>query len=379
MSLSKSWVLTASFLACLVLGGISRAQERIDPALAKADPKDPIQWYDLKNLELEGKGFKDTKSFYDRLPAKAEGVVRDAVWKLSQQSAGICAHFVTDATKIEARWTLTSPTLAMAHMPATGVSGLDLYVKTDAGKWHWLAVGQPSAQTNTATLVSVPAGTREYLLYLPLYNGVSSVEIGVPSGSFVARPKPRETGSRPILFYGTSITQGGCASRPGMVHTAILGRRLNRPVLNLGFSGNGIMEPEVAALLAELDPAVYVIDCLPNMLAKDISERAEPLVRKLREAHPKTPILLVEDRSYANSFLLENQRKRNLESRAAFHKVYDSLTSAGVTNLYYLPGEHLLGEDGEDTVDSSHPSDLGFMRQADAFQAALEPILKQRP
>ena len=162
-----------------------------------------------------------------------------------------------------------------------------------------------------------------------------------------------------------------------MVHTAILGRRLNRPVINLGFSGNGIMEPEVAALLAELDPAVYVIDCLPNMSAKDVSERAEPLVRKLRSAHAKTPILLVEDRSYASSFLVAAQRKRNLESRAAFKKVYDSLISAGVQDLHYLPGENLLGSDGEATVDSSHPTDLGFMRQSDAFQAVLEPILKK--
>ena len=248
-------------------------------------------------------------------------------------------------------------------------------MKTEAGPLRWLAVGQPTAQTNTATLVNVPAGKREYTLYLPLYNGVSSVEIGVASGSFMGKPQPRAD-AKPIVFYGTSITQGGCASRPGMVHTAILGRRLNRPVINMGFSGNGIMEPEVAALLAELDPAVYVIDCLPNMTAKDVSERAEPLVRKLRAAHAKTPILLVEDRSYANSFLLVAQRTRNLESRAAFQKVYDNLISAGIQNLHYLPGEHLLGSDGEDTVDSSHPTDLGFMRQADAFQAVLEPLLK---
>jgi hypothetical protein len=375
-SLSKSLALSITSLAWLVLSGVARAEERIDPALAKADAKDAIQWYDLRNLDVEGKGWTDTKAFYDRLPGKAEGVVRDAVWQLGRQSAGICARFVTDAPEIRARWTLTSETLGMPHMPATGVSGLDLYVKTEAGPTRWLAVGQPTAQTNTVTLVTVPAGKREYTLYLPLYNGVSSVEIGVPRGSFVGRPTPRAD-MKPIVFYGTSITQGGCASRPGMVHTAILGRRLNRPVINLGFSGNGIMEPEVAALLAELDPAVYVIDCLPNMSAKDVSERAEPLVRKLRSAHAKTPILLVEDRSYASSFLVAAQRKRNLESRAAFKKVYDSLISAGVQDLHYLPGENLLGSDGEATVDSSHPTDLGFMRQSDAFQAVLEPILKK--
>ena len=124
MSFAKSLAVTASLLAWLILCGMSRAEDRIDPALAKADAKDAIQWYDLRNLDVEGKGWTDTKAFYDRLPGKAEGVVRDAIWKLGRHSAGICARFVTDAPEIRARWTLTSPTLAMAHMPATGVSGL---------------------------------------------------------------------------------------------------------------------------------------------------------------------------------------------------------------------------------------------------------------
>src|SRR5205823_11246646 len=98
------------------------------------------------------------------------------------------------------------------------------------------------------------------------------------------RPASRR---KPVVFYGTSITQGGCASRPGMVHTAILGRRLDRPVINLGFSGNGKMEPELAALLAELDPAVYVLDCLPNLNAQEIRERVGPFVRTLRQARPE--------------------------------------------------------------------------------------------
>ena len=150
-----------------------------------------------------------------------------------------------------------------------------------------------------ATLASgLPEGRREYLLYMPLYNGVSSVEIGIPADRTIARPAPRaEDRRKPIVFYGTSITQGGCASRPGMVHTAILGRRLDRPVINLGFSGNGVMEPEIATLLAELDPAVYVLDCLPNMTAAQVEQRVEPFVRTLRKAHPSTPIVLAEDRT----------------------------------------------------------------------------------
>jgi hypothetical protein len=214
------------------------------------------------------------------------------------------------------------------------------------------------------------------LLYLPLYNGVNQVEIGLPDGSKLEKADPRGPGERkPIVFYGTSITQGGCASRPGMVHAAIVGRRLNYPVINLGFSGNGRMEAEVARLMAELDPSVYVIDCLPNIDAQAVTERTAPLVSILRQAHPNTPILLVEDRSYTNGFLQPPRRERNVTSRVALKAVYDQLKSAGDKNLYYLEGDKLLGADGDDTVDSSHPTDLGFTRQADAFEKVLRPTL----
>jgi hypothetical protein len=176
-----------------------------------------------------------------------------------------------------------------------------------------LAVGKPTqSPTNEAQLVrGQSAGKREYLLYLPLYNGVSSVEIGIPKESSLSQGPVRSADrQKPIVFYGTSITQGGCASRPGMVHTAIVGRWFDRPVINLGFSGNGRMEPEVAQLLAELDPVVYVIDCLPNMDAKQVEERTEPLVRTLLKAHPQTPVLLVEDRTYANAWAREDGQQR---------------------------------------------------------------------
>jgi hypothetical protein len=263
----------------------------------------------------------------------------------------------------------------MTHMPATGVSGLDLYVKDPQGKWRWLAVGQPKAASNTSKLVSgLPAAQREYLLYLPLYNGVSAVEISVPAAHKVSKA-PVYANPKPIVFYGTSITQGGCASRPGMVHTAILGRWLQQPVLNLGFSGNGRMEQELADLLAELDPAIYVLDCLPNMSAKEVAERVEPFVRTLRKAHASTPIVLVEDRSYANSHLVPGSRQRNLDSRRELKAAYGRLQKDGIGHLHYIEGEDLIGDDNEGTVDSSHPTDLGFFRQAEAFARVLRPLL----
>jgi GDSL-like lipase/acylhydrolase family protein/SGNH-like hydrolase/esterase family protein len=363
----------------LVLSRPCAADDVLDEKLAKLDPDGKTRWYDIALLNLEGRGWTKTEAFYDRLPAKAKGIVREPVWNLSRDSAGMCVRFVTDATVVQTRWTLRSETLALPHMPATGVSGLDLYVRTEKGGWRWLSVGRPTKfPVNSVDLVKdIAAGRREFLLYLPLYNGVQSVELGIPKDSTIAKAGPWGPGTRkPILFYGTSITQGGCASRPGMVHTAILGRWLNYPVINLGFSGNGKMEQEIADLLAELDPAVYLLDCLPNMTAAEVIERVEPFVRTLRKAHPKTPIVLVEDRSYTDSFLVTSKRQRNLDSRAALHSAHERLLAAGIQDLYYIPGETLLGDDGEDTVDSSHPTDLGFMRQANAFRPVIEKALR---
>ena len=142
-----SWVVLSAGISTL------GAEVKLDPARAKSEPGGKVLWYDVRDLGVEGKGWTETKAPFDRLPAKAEGVVRTAVWGLSRQSAGLCVRFVTDAVAIQARWTVTSDRLAMPHMAATGVSGLDLYVKVEGGRWHWLAVGQPKeAPTNTATL-----------------------------------------------------------------------------------------------------------------------------------------------------------------------------------------------------------------------------------
>jgi lysophospholipase L1-like esterase len=337
-------------------------------------------WFDIRQLNVEGRGWNDTKDFYDRLPARAKGVVRTPVWDLSRNSAGICVRFVTDATSLHARWALTDPWLYLPNMTAIGKSGLDLYVKMENG-WRWLAVGQPIAQTNEVVLVeNLIPGKREYLLYLPLYNGTKFVELGIPTNTVIEKAGSWGPGVRkPIVFYGTSILQGLSASRPGMVHSAILGRRFNWPTINLGFSGNGKMEPEMADLLAELDPSVYVLDCLPNIVADEIKERVEPCVRKLRAAHPDTPIVLVEDRTMQDSFLIAGRMEYyHLKDRAALKTAYESLKKSGVKNLYYIPGEHLLGDDGEGSVDGSHPTDLGSMRQADIFAKVLGPLLKAR-
>ena len=128
--------------------------------------------------------------------------------------------------------------------------------------------------------------------------------------------------------------------------------------------------------MAEIDASLFVIDCLPNIGASEVTARTREVVDILREAHPDVPILLVEDRSYTDSFLLTGKRQRNLSSRAALKEEYEKLLADGVKGVHYLEGENLIGLDGEGTVDSSHPTDLGFWRQADAFEAAIRPILE---
>ena len=346
-----------------------------DPFITDS-PDNTIVWTNIKNLEVEGRGWKENPHFYRRLPAQAEKTVPPRVWSLSEHTAGMYVRFITDAVTIKARWYLTEESLSMPHFAATGVSGLDLYVKTKEDSWRWLGVGKPiSFPENSDVLVEgMPKGEREYLLYLPLYNGVSSVEIGIPKESRLEKA-PSRTG-KPIIFYGTSITQGGCASRPGMCTTAILGRRLDLEIINLGFSGSGRMEPALAELLAELDPLIYFIDCLPNLQADEVATRVEPFVQILRKAKPDIPIVLVEGVTYNDAFLRETRDLRNSQSRIALRKAYENLLNSGVRHLFYQVAEGQLGFDGEATVDGTHPTDLGFMRQADAYQPLLESILQ---
>lgn len=351
------------------------------PCFAQAPALSPeeasAKWHDLASLPLEGKGWSNTAHRYDRLPASAEGVVRAPVWSLSHDSAGMLYRFTTDASLLRARWKLRKPTrLALPHMPATGVSGLDLYVR-DAGQWRWLANGRPLSGINEQTLVrGLPKKSREYVLYLPLYNGVESVELGLPEGATLGSASSRVAGRKSILFYGTSILQGGCASRPGMAYPSIVGRMLDWPTINLGFSGNGKTEPEMAKLLAELDPAAYVIDSLPNLSVAEAGERVEPFVKTLRAAHPSTPIVFVENVNYTNSSIVEPQRAKVSEINRIMRRVHDAMKKAGDQHVHYVASWQLYGGDGEDTVDGAHATDLGFLRMAQGVTPILREALR---
>jgi len=336
-----------------------------------------VTWTDIRQSHLEGQAWRETQSPFDRMPAKAEKTIRSSVWSLSHHSAGLRVRFTTDAPAIHARWTVLNERLALPHMPATGVSGLDLYVKQD-GQWRWVANGRPEKKTNEQALVQNYRGpVREYMLYLPLYNGIESISVGVPEGVKLNLLPPDSR--KPVLFYGTSILHGGCASRPGMAYPSIIGRRLDYPILNLGFSGNALSEPEIAQLLAELDPSVYVYDSLPNLpTVAMINERTEPFLRTLRKAHPTTPILLIENVIYTQAESVSARPEQAREKNRALRAIYDKLKAEGDANLHYVPATNLLGLDGEGTVDGTHPTDVGFLRMADEIGPAVAKLLINR-
>lgn len=334
------------------------------------------QWHNLDRLPLEGRGWTRTKTLYDRLPAEAEGVVREPVWSLSLNSAGMRYRFVTNATTIYGRWKVRRPNLALPHMPATGVSGLDLYV-LDNGQWRWVGAGRPDKQENEKPMVSgLTKQKREFMLYLPLYNGIERVEVGLPDGATWEPAPDRYANRKPIVFYGTSITQGGCASRPGMVHTSIIGRAIDWPTINLGFSGNGKTEPEMAKLLAQLDPAVYIIESLPNLTPSEALERLDPFLKILRTARPATPIVLVENVMYTDSAFVAARRTKVIEINTHLRSVFDRMIASGDKHLHYVAASQLYGGDGEDTVDGAHATDLGFLRMATGMLPAIRAALQ---
>ncbi|MDR0337105.1 MAG: SGNH/GDSL hydrolase family protein [Planctomycetaceae bacterium] len=330
-----------------------------------------IAWYDAAKWSCEGRGWNDTSTPFTRLPERAKEHVTVPVWNLSQCSAGLIIRFKTNASKIQVRHQVAG-NLSMPHMTTVGVSGLDLYAKDKEGYWRWAGLSKPTAKKYEDTILQgVSQEMREYALYLPLYNTTTALSIGVAEKDVFEAINP--SAKKPVFYYGTSITHGCSASRPGMTVSAILGRRLDTPVINFGFSGNAKMEHDLAKIISEVDASVFIFDSLPNMSPQQVKERAETFIREVRKSHPDTPIILVEDRTFTNAWLKPDVQKTHLEKRKFFRDTYEKLTAEGMKNLIYVEGQHLLGDDDEGTIDSSHPTDLGMVRMANI----LEPILRK--
>ena len=218
-----------------------------------------LRYHEASLFKVIGQPVPDEPRVYTRMPDSLKGKVRDALWNLGQNTAGMAVRFRSDARQIGVRWKNHS-VFNMNHMTATGIRGLDLYCLQDKGQWVFVNSAKPQGRlVNKSKIIeNLDGKEHEYMLYLPLYEGIDSLEIGVEEGATIDKPRvalPAE--NKPVVWYGTSITQGGCASRPGMAATNIVERRLNRVVVNLGFSGNGKLDPEVAEIMARHDAGLY--------------------------------------------------------------------------------------------------------------------------
>lgn len=329
-------------------------------------------------LPVQGRAWNaETGKVYQRLPQRAQQLVRKPVWDLSLQTAGLYVKFYTNAPQIQVKYQVTGG-FSMPHMPATGVSGVDLYTMDCNGQQYWCAGNYQFGDTvrytyHDLTYRNTHDKGNEFTLYLPLYNGVKSLQIGVPEGSRFDFVRP--SAEKPVVIYGTSIAQGACASRPGMAWTNILQRQLDMPVVNLGFSGNGQLDEDFFKLLSEVDAAMYVIDCMPNMTndrAALIRPRLEKGIRLLR-SKSKAPILLVEHDGYMGFYASDRKGEDFRKTNEALRAVYESMKDeAG--GLYYLTFDELaLSMDSQ--VDGVHATDLGMQQYADAYYRKITDIL----
>ena len=336
-----------------------------------------ISYFGREHFLIEGTAIADSlkESPYDRLPISYKEKVREPVWDLSKASAGITVRFHSNSTSINLKWTVLND-LDMPHMAATGIKGIDLYTKYN-NKWRYVTTAGALVGLKTYQNKSIPADSineyeliknmspdfREYKLFLPLYDGVTKLEIGIDNNALINKASPNPV--KPIVFYGTSITQGGCASRPGMAHTNIISRKLDVDCINYGFSGNGRMETPIVELISEIDAHFYVIECMQNMNSEQVSERVRPLVDMIRSNHPYTPIVLVENMMYTMAFLDQTIKTRLIQENAALKNEYDKIIKSGTPNIFYIKDNKDFLVDNEGTVDGVHLTDLGFLRYAD--------------
>lgn len=321
---------------------------------------------------LINKGYENTQMEYSRLPIDLKSEIRKEVWDLGLNSAGLAIRFSSNSKCLGAQWRLLN-NFHMAHMPGTGIRGIDLYV-LDEGEWRFVGTAQPNGKESRNIFFRNGDGSdREYLAYLPLYDGVEKLEIGIDSTATIRGPKVKTfKDKKPILFYGTSITQGGCASRPGMCYTNILGRWLQCETINLGFSGNARMDSALAKAIIKVDAKKYVIDCLPNCTQQIIRDSGYVFLSTLAKSRPEVTIYMVENVYFSDRRVNTKTMSDLIEKNRLWRELYKRLRGEGYKNLKYIPAKNLVGIDDEHSVDGAHFTDLGFYRMASSLRGYLD-------
>ena len=340
-----------------------------------------MQWIDGSSLPIEGQGFAQTAVPYGRMPAGVTTNVNAGVRGMGNFSTGLQLRFHAKTKKLSVRWTLAG---AVGGQPKdflspTARAGIDIYRRRADGIWRFVKLGV--LQSPTEGLLEIADwGEGDCLVNLPGWSALRDVSVGVDETGTVTPLKPRANGvTKPVVFYGTSITHGSSASRPGMTFVSQVGRHLDVPVVNLGFSGSGVMEFEMSEHLAKIDASCYVLDCLWNMFMTDapdprpsyryrcVDENYEPFIRNLRAKRPGVPIVMAEQCDVRCG----PPNKKDLFIR----KLYEKLVAEGWQNLVYLPKAGMYPPDGDGTVDGCHATDLGMTHLALAFEKAVGTAL----
>jgi len=337
----------------------------------KNDDKQELQWRDFINIGIEGKGWNDTHTPYTRLPSRLKSSVTEKVWEHSLTPTGLYITFETDSSDIYIKREFDGEMTRFIHC---SFAGFDLYGK-DGNTFKWLATSSNRATEHDFQHIFKTNGKKcVYRIYLPLRNTIKSLKLGLVKGS---QFKAIAQEGKPIVFYGTSIVHGAYASHSGISHPSLIGRRLNIPIVNLGFSGAAQMELKMADILAEIDAAAYVIDAQPNMNAKMLEQRCEKFLRRLRQLRHDTPILLVEVASSNRDWYYGKPDAWRESSWRVQRAIYQKLMAQGEKKISYLRGENLYGNSGEESIDDCHPGDLGFLSMADKMTPLLKQLLQK--
>ena len=355
--------------------------EKIDSNFEPATVGDrAVNYYNVVNKPFSLEGFpfgEHLKGEFYRLPdtLKApEDINNGALWNSHYWASGGCIRFRSNATFICIRATLANST-EMDHMPRTGSSGFDIYVGRFGEECHHVGTAgpQPGEIDFERTIFEKDNWSnemRDWCVNFPLYGGASKVEIGIPPEAQIEPPMPHAR--KPILFYGSSITQGGCASRPGNNYCSMLCREVDAEQINLGFSGCGKGEKAIAKIIATFDLSAFIFDYDHNASSpEELEATHEQFFKIVREAQPNLPIIMMSKCNIWRDRNYEVDSKR----REVIRKTYENALAAGDKNVYFIDGETLFGDKNREacTVDTVHPNDLGFYRM---YEVVL-PVLKK--
>ncbi len=347
------------------------------------DQEKPWKYVDAQDLRIINKGWDNTLRDYTRIPAYLQDSVRPDLWERQQCSTGIGVRFATNSSRIGVKYELLWNT-HLIHMADTGLKGTDLYVFEGDSVWRHVNTNRPYVNNKEEKIVESTyvsnldtAKMTEYMVYLPLYDGVNKLEIKVDSGATITTGRPDIIDAKTkIVAYGTSILQGGCASRTGMCATNIISRELNCEVVNIGISGEGKMDNCMARAMAQIEDAdLFLIDPVPNCTEMMCDTLTYDFINILRKARPDVPVVMLEGPIYPyaryDSFFGKYLPAKN----AAFRRNYEKLKAENPDNLYYVESIGLDGIEDDGTVDGIHLTDLGFRHYADKMVPVLKEIL----